>query len=77
MRFVLLAALLVSTPSIAADMKTPSGAEETTSNGSAEPQEKEEKKVCKRIAATESRMAAKRICMTAADWKKQQSDEDR
>ena len=30
---------------------------------------KEEKKICKREMATESRMASKRVCLTAAEWK--------
>ena len=32
---------------------------------------KQERKICKKIAATESRLAAKRVCMTAAEWKRQ------
>lgn len=31
---------------------------------------KAEKKVCKRFGASESRMGAKRICKTAAEWKR-------
>lgn len=30
---------------------------------------KEEKKICKREMATESRLGSKRICLTAAEWK--------
>ena len=30
---------------------------------------KEEKKICRREMATESRMASKRVCLTAAQWK--------
>lgn len=30
---------------------------------------KAERKICKREAATESRLGAKKICMTAAEWK--------
>ena len=30
---------------------------------------KEERKICKREMATESRMGSKRICLTAAEWK--------
>jgi hypothetical protein len=29
----------------------------------------EERKVCKRIQATESRLAAKKVCMTKAQWR--------
>lgn len=32
-----------------------------------------EKKICKRSAATESRMGAKRICKTAAQWRQMDS----
>ena len=30
---------------------------------------KEEKKICKREAATESRLGAKKVCLTAAQWR--------
>jgi len=32
----------------------------------------EEKKICKREAATESRLGAKRVCLTAAQWRERQ-----
>lgn len=36
----------------------------------AQPQEqKKERMICKRIDATESRMASKRICKTAREWR--------
>ena len=37
----------------------------------AEPGKKvaEERKVCKRIQSTESRLAAKKVCMTKAQWR--------
>ena len=37
---------------------------------------KEEKKICKREMATESRMGSKRICLTAAEWRERQSRGD-
>lgn len=36
---------------------------------------KEEKKICKREMATESRMGSKRICLTAAQWRQRQVDD--
>ena len=30
---------------------------------------KEERKICKREASTESRLGAKRICLTEAEWR--------
>lgn len=36
---------------------------------------KEEKKICKRETATESRMGSKRICLTAAEWKARDTGE--
>ena len=33
----------------------------------------EEKKVCKRIPSTTSRMGSEKVCMTAAEWKKQEN----
>jgi hypothetical protein len=35
---------------------------------------KDERKICRRVDATESRLAAKRVCKTAQEWKKQESD---
>lgn len=35
---------------------------------------KKERMICKRIDASESRMASKRICKTAKEWKGVQSD---
>jgi hypothetical protein len=36
----------------------------------------EEKKICRRVDATESRMKSQRVCKTAAEWKKHQKDLD-
>ena len=37
---------------------------------------KDEKKICKREAATESRLGAKRVCLTAAQWRERQDGAD-
>jgi hypothetical protein len=37
----------------------------------------EEKKICRRIEASESRLGAKRVCKTAADWKLDQEGSQR
>ena len=36
---------------------------------------KDEKKICKREMATESRMGSKRICLTAAQWRERQVED--
>jgi hypothetical protein len=49
----------------------------TSQGDGAREQPKEEKRICKRIDATESRMASKRVCKTAKQWKDSQwSDGD-
>jgi hypothetical protein len=69
MRFIWLSAfLLASAPALAAD---------DAASGSANPPK--ERKICKRLDATESRMAAQRVCKTAAQWKRDKDagvDED-
>ena len=37
--------------------------------GASQAQPKGEKKICRRIDATESRTASKRFCKTASEWK--------
>jgi hypothetical protein len=39
-------------------------------------QPKTERLICKRIDASESRMASKRICKTAKQWKAEQRSDD-
>ena len=36
---------------------------------------KEEKKICKREAATESRLGSKKICLTADEWRARDTGE--
>lgn len=40
-------------------------------------QPKVEKQICKRFGASESRMAAKRICKTAAEWRRMTLGDER
>lgn len=40
--------------------------------GDAEKTKKDEKKICRREASTESRLGAKRICLTAEQWRARQ-----
>jgi cell envelope opacity-associated protein A len=68
---VLLALALVTDPASAAGK----AANEATATAEA-PAPVEEKKICKRMEATESRVSAKRICKTAAEWKKYQRELD-
>ena len=38
---------------------------------------KEERKICKRETATESRLGSKKVCLTAAQWKARDTGEMR
>jgi hypothetical protein len=51
----------------------PSGAA-TTSDAATEASPKAERKICKRIDATESRMLSKRVCKTAKEWRAAEND---
>ena len=70
MRAALLFVLLSSAPAFASGDKVVAGTEVLEASAQAQPQE--EKKICKRIDASESRTAAKRVCLTASEWKKRQ-----
>ena len=59
--------LVAATPTESAQ---PSAAQAATAEAP-----KEEKKICKREMATESRMASKRICLTAAQWRERQTQD--
>jgi len=70
MRFALLAfALIASTPAVAKDAP-----QSAASTGTPIAEAPEEKVVCKRVAASVSRVAAKRVCMTEKQWKRAASD---
>jgi hypothetical protein len=71
MRSALLAVLLVSTPAFANENSAPTNQGKSQTEAPA----KEEKKICRNISASESRIAAKRVCRTAAEWKKAQRDD--
>jgi hypothetical protein len=74
MRIALMAVLVaVSTPAFAGDggAKAPSvdaSATQPTSQP-AKTEDDAERKICRRIDASESRMASKRVCMTEEQWK--------
>lgn len=74
MRIALMAVLVaISTPAYAGDAtpKAPSVDGQATQT-TAQPKTAEnqaERKICKRIEASESRVAAKKICLTAEQWK--------
>ena len=44
----------------------------TASAGAAAAEPKKEKLICRRLDATESRMASQRLCKTAQQWKEEQ-----
>ena len=79
MRVSLLAvALLASSPALALSPDTAStqaseATEASPGNSTSTEQPKEERKICKRFTNSESRLGAKKICMTAAQWKKQRN----
>jgi hypothetical protein len=82
MRIALMAVLVAfSTPALAgnADTKAPSVDAQAAQTTSEAPKAEDpaERKICRRIDASESRMAAKRVCLTQEQWKQrdQQSSE--
>jgi hypothetical protein len=48
----------------------------TAPAGAAGAEPKKEKLICRRVDATESRMASQRVCKTAQQWKEEQPGED-
>ena len=76
MRIVMLSvALFASVPVFANDNVVAANSQTTTSQDQSEKAEQlKDKKICKRIDSSESRMS-KRVCMTSDQWKKQQSEQ--
>jgi len=68
------ALILFAAPALASDESSTGAAQETTGAASAE-QPKEPKKICRRYAASESRLGAKKICLTADEWKRRDKEE--
>ncbi|WP_158702986.1 hypothetical protein [Allosphingosinicella vermicomposti] len=68
MSILFVALSLLATMPIGSDVKA-----ETNTSAMTAPTEapKEERKICKKIEASESRLAGKRVCLTAAEWKRQ------
>ena len=67
---LLLLAAETASPATAATTAAPVAAPAAN----ADKAEKSEKKICKREASTESRLGAKRVCLTAEQWKARQSE---
>jgi hypothetical protein len=63
-------ALAAGTPAFAAKNQNQPRALASDSGGGAGVDSKAERKICKFIDATESRMKRERLCFTKADWKK-------
>jgi hypothetical protein len=74
MRAALLFVLLASSPALAAEDKV-AASTETSAAGDTQAQPQEEKKICRRVEASESRTAAKRVCLTLSEWKKKSQQE--
>jgi hypothetical protein len=71
MRLALLTlALIASSPALAKERAVSEAAEtnQTASEAATEP--KEAKKICKRLEETSTRLGGKKVCMTAAQWKR-------
>jgi hypothetical protein len=62
--------LLASTNGTAA----PAGSTEAAPATTSAPKAKEERKICKRVDMTGARTAAKKVCMTAEQWRKADLD---
>jgi hypothetical protein len=69
--FVLSAALLISSPLYANENETSVSPEISQPMTSTSVERPKEKKICKRIESTESRLGAKKVCLTAEQWKRQ------
>jgi hypothetical protein len=63
-------ALVAGTPAFAAKNQSRQQALASESGGGAGVQAKGERKICKFIDATESRMKRERLCFTKAEWRK-------
>ena len=79
MRIALMAVLVaVSTPGFAAqgDTKAPTvdGAGTQPTAQTTKSEVPAERKICKRIEASESRMASQRLCLTEEQWKRRQQE---
>lgn len=79
MRIALIAVLVAfSTPAFAsnADTKTPSvdAAAAQAAPQSPKAEDQTERKICRRIDASESRVAAKRVCLTEEQWKQRDQE---
>jgi len=79
MRMVLMAALIAcSAPAFASasDSKAPPAAVDTTrpATQTASAEDPANQKICKRVVATESRLAAKKLCLTAEQWKERDEE---
>jgi len=79
MRITLMAVLVAfSTPAFAgnADTKTPSvdSAAAQTAPQAPRSEDQTERKICRRIDASESRVAGKRVCLTEEQWKQRDQE---
>lgn len=77
MRFAVVAfsALLVASPALAQSQANTGGASVRSTNagpqGSSEPgvNENGERRICRRVESSANRTSARRVCMTAAEWR--------
>ncbi|HEY0629341.1 MAG TPA: hypothetical protein VGD23_08435 [Sphingomicrobium sp.] len=67
--------VLFSVMLLAAETGAATATTTTTEAPTAVEAPKEEKKICKRDMATESRLGSKRTCLTAAQWKARDTGE--
>ena len=79
MRIALMAVLVAfSTPALAgnSDTKAPSvdAAAAQTAPQAPKGEDQTERKICRRIDASESRVAAKRVCLTEEQWKQRDQE---
>ena len=80
MRIALMAVLVaVSTPAFAGDgtpkVQSVDGQTTQTASQPTTAENPAERKICKRIEATESRVAAKKVCLTQEQWKKRDQEQ--
>jgi hypothetical protein len=63
-------AMVAGTPAFAAKSQSQQQSALSDSNGGAGVEAKADRKICKFIDATESRMKRERLCFTKAEWRK-------
>jgi hypothetical protein len=71
--------IAVSSPAFASQGETPApqtGAQTSQQPAPAKAEDPADKKICRRIDATESRLGSKKVCLTAEQWKRRDQENE-